>query len=87
MQRASVLIITMMVSVGLQVLFLLQLSFQVLVVSCTPNVTIKETPCSSPFPADFLFGTSSSSYQFEGAYSADGKGLNNWDSYTHNSPG
>uniref|UniRef100_A0A2N9ITV4 Beta-glucosidase n=1 Tax=Fagus sylvatica TaxID=28930 RepID=A0A2N9ITV4_FAGSY len=37
----------------------------------------------SPFPSNFLFGTASSSYQFEGAYLSDGKGLNNWDVYTH----
>ncbi|CAL1397766.1 unnamed protein product [Linum trigynum] len=38
---------------------------------------------SSPFPSNFLFGTASSSYQFEGAYLSDGKGLNNWDVFTH----
>ncbi|WCJ20256.1 beta glucosidase 46 [Euphorbia peplus] len=36
----------------------------------------------SPFPPNFLFGTASSSYQFEGAYLSEGKGLNNWDVYT-----
>ncbi|KFK40643.1 hypothetical protein AALP_AA2G023200 [Arabis alpina] len=41
---------------------------------------------SSPFPSDFLFGTSSSSYQYEGAYVTDGKGLNNWDVFTHVNP-
>ncbi|CAN0852386.1 Beta-glucosidase 46 [Linum grandiflorum] len=38
---------------------------------------------SNPFRADFLLGTASSSYQFEGAYLSDGKGLNNWDVFTH----
>ncbi|KAK1304368.1 Beta-glucosidase 18 [Acorus calamus] len=38
------------------------------------------------FPNNFLFGTASSAYQFEGAYLSDGKGLNNWDVYT-NTPG
>ncbi|XP_047313049.1 beta-glucosidase 46-like [Impatiens glandulifera] len=33
--------------------------------------------------SNFLFGTASSSYQFEGAYLSDGKGLNNWDVFTH----
>ncbi|KAJ0254680.1 Beta-glucosidase 45 [Hirschfeldia incana] len=42
---------------------------------------------SSPFPSDFLFGTSSSAYQYEGAYLTDGKGLNNWDVFTHENPG
>ncbi|XP_076886142.1 beta-glucosidase 45-like [Bidens hawaiensis] len=37
----------------------------------------------SSFPQNFLFGTASSSYQFEGAYLADGKGLNNWDVFSH----
>ncbi|XP_017441348.1 beta-glucosidase 46 [Vigna angularis] len=31
----------------------------------------------------FLFGTASSSYQYEGAYSSDGKGLSNWDVFSH----
>ncbi|GMY31724.1 beta-glucosidase 18-like [Fagus crenata] len=35
------------------------------------------------FPDDFLFGTSTSSYQVEGAYLEDGKGVNNWDVFTH----
>ncbi|PRQ28507.1 putative glycosidase [Rosa chinensis] len=34
-------------------------------------------------PSNFLFGTASSSYQFEGAFLNDGKGLNNWDVFTH----
>ncbi|KAF2542408.1 hypothetical protein F2Q68_00031703 [Brassica cretica] len=42
---------------------------------------------SSPFPSDFLFGTSSSAYQYEGAYLTDGKGLNNWDVFSHEKPG
>ncbi|CAF2130599.1 unnamed protein product [Brassica napus] len=34
------------------------------------------------FPKDFLFGTASSAYQYEGAYLADGKTLTNWDVFT-----
>ncbi|CAH8388480.1 unnamed protein product [Eruca vesicaria subsp. sativa] len=34
------------------------------------------------FPKDFLFGTASSAYQYEGAYLADGKSLSNWDVFT-----
>ncbi|KAL0659497.1 hypothetical protein Bca4012_080082 [Brassica carinata] len=34
------------------------------------------------FPKDFLFGTASSAYQYEGAYLADGKTLSNWDVFT-----
>lgn len=34
------------------------------------------------FPDGFLFGAASSSYQVEGAYLEDGKGLDNWDIFT-----
>uniref|UniRef100_A0A2P2KYD3 Beta-glucosidase 18 isoform X2 n=1 Tax=Rhizophora mucronata TaxID=61149 RepID=A0A2P2KYD3_RHIMU len=37
----------------------------------------------SQFPDGFLFGTSTSSYQIEGAYLEDGKGLNVWDVFSH----
>lgn len=40
----------------------------------------------SSFPDDFIFGTASSAYQFEGAYEEDGKGTSNWDTYTHLHP-
>ncbi|EFH64322.1 predicted protein, partial [Arabidopsis lyrata subsp. lyrata] len=42
---------------------------------------------SFPFPSDFLFGTASSAYQYEGAFLTEGKGLNNWDIFTHEYPG
>ncbi|KAK9267508.1 hypothetical protein L1049_009936 [Liquidambar formosana] len=46
--------------------------------------TLKESLDTSPLlPSNFLFGTASSFYQFEGAFISDGKGLNNWDVYTH----
>ncbi|GMJ11461.1 beta-glucosidase 45 [Hibiscus trionum] len=37
----------------------------------------------SEFPDNFLFGTSISSYQVEGGYLEDGKGLSNWDVFSH----
>ncbi|THU74666.1 hypothetical protein C4D60_Mb04t35790 [Musa balbisiana] len=37
----------------------------------------------SHFPPSFLFGTSTSSYQIEGAYLEDNKSLSNWDVLTH----
>ncbi|XP_057421047.1 beta-glucosidase 18-like isoform X2 [Lotus japonicus] len=39
---------------------------------------------NSPFPTNnFILGTASSSYQYEGAYKSEGKGFSNWDNFTH----
>lgn len=37
----------------------------------------------SQFPPSFLFGTTTSSFQIEGAYLTGNKSLSNWDVYTH----
>ncbi|MFL0252517.1 GH1 family beta-glucosidase [Clostridium neuense] len=34
------------------------------------------------FPKDFLFGAASASYQVEGAWNEDGKGISNWDIFS-----
>lgn len=41
----------------------------------------------SSFPAGFIFGTASSSYQYEGAAKEGGRGPSIWDTYTHRYPG
>ncbi|KAL5056412.1 hypothetical protein RYX36_037094, partial [Vicia faba] len=40
----------------------------------------------SSFPQDFVFGTSSSAFQCEGAAKEDGKGPSIWDTFTHTNP-
>ncbi|KAG4178006.1 hypothetical protein ERO13_A10G014300v2 [Gossypium hirsutum] len=65
----------------LQILFFFLLNF----ISCELLVirqSLKKNNLSA-FPSNFLFGTASSAYQYEGGYLADGKGLNNWDVYSH----
>jgi beta-glucosidase len=40
-------------------------------------------PRDQGFPQDFVWGCATASYQIEGAYQADGRGLSNWDVFSH----
>ncbi|KAE8673467.1 Beta-glucosidase 45 [Hibiscus syriacus] len=62
---------------------LLQILFSTHSISCKLLTSRQSFDNLSVFPSDFLFGTASSAYQYEGGYLSDGKGLNNWDVYSH----
>ncbi|KAF5177944.1 Beta-glucosidase [Thalictrum thalictroides] len=47
------------------------------------QVSSNEEISRSQFPKGFFFGAATSSYQVEGAVFEDGKGLNNWDIFSH----
>ena len=38
---------------------------------------------TAPFPADFVWGAATASYQIEGAVHADGRGESVWDRFSH----
>ncbi|XP_022716068.1 beta-glucosidase 46-like isoform X2 [Durio zibethinus] len=63
--------------------FLLQMFF--LPPSISSKLLTRKQSLGNPsgFPSNFLLGTASSAYQYEGGYMSDGKGLNNWDVYSH----
>ncbi|KAF3442120.1 hypothetical protein FNV43_RR16036 [Rhamnella rubrinervis] len=66
---------------------LLLLLFFFFVGPCLAQISIEDDGQQqiqrSDFPQNFFFGTSTSSYQIEGAYLEDGGGLSNWDVYSH----
>ncbi|KAM7476674.1 hypothetical protein LguiB_023917 [Lonicera macranthoides] len=49
-----------------------------------PAPTAPKPPTRDDFPKDFIFGTTSSAYQFEGAARDHGKGDSIWDVFTAN---
>ena len=41
------------------------------------------TGSSSSYPSDFAWGAATASYQVEGAYNTDGRGMSIWDTFSH----
>jgi beta-glucosidase len=48
-----------------------------------PEHKATDDPGQMRFPADFVWGASTSSYQIEGAVDEDGRGKSIWDVYSH----
>ncbi|GMP65722.1 hypothetical protein CsSME_00026402 [Camellia sinensis var. sinensis] len=63
-------------------LLLLLSSIHSFVASFNEELTAQDIK-RSKFPHGFFFGTSTSSYQIEGAFFEDGTSLSNWDNFTH----
>ncbi|XP_057723018.1 beta-glucosidase 46-like [Arachis stenosperma] len=70
-------------SVKIQILLFLFFTLSLLCGSTPIEAISKHLDPSPSFPSNFLFGTASSSYQYEGAYLSDGKGISNWDVFSH----
>lgn len=49
----------------------------------TINTNSAQNISRNNFPRDFVFGTASSAYQFEGAVKEDGRGQTIWDKFSH----
>ncbi|KAK2382126.1 beta-glucosidase [Trifolium repens] len=62
------------------------LTLIVMAAAVTPTTLVDTSSLNrNSFPKDFIFGTASSSYQYEGAAYEGGRGQSIWDNYTHNS--
>ncbi|GAU33449.1 hypothetical protein TSUD_380850 [Trifolium subterraneum] len=63
-------------------------SFFLLLISLSSSLPLRalSNRLDPSLPNNFLFGTASSAYQYEGAYLNDGKGLSDWDVLTHETP-
>ncbi|KAK1589462.1 hypothetical protein Q3G72_034348 [Acer saccharum] len=55
------------------------------IIANTPHPEVLSIFNRSSFPTEFVFGTASSSYQYEGAAKEGGRGPSIWDTFTHNS--
>ena len=48
-----------------------------------PRIAFAQTPSLQQFPANFLWGCATASYQVEGAANEDGRGPSVWDTFSH----
>ncbi|KAI5390747.1 beta-glucosidase 12 [Lathyrus oleraceus] len=63
------------------------LTLIIMAAAVTPTTLVDRTSLNrSSFPAGFIFGTASSSYQYEGAANEGGRGQSTWDNFTHKYP-